>query len=512
MATVLNILIVDDEHNMLDKYEGILHDLKLGHNVYTARMGIEACEICRDRNIDLALIDYSMGEMNGIETGRRLRHINPDMILYMLTAWDDHVKEAFQAGFEDYLVKPVDKKTMKTAITWGELQAKQKIGNAKQAVSSKANRVTIQYQSQAMFEIMEIADKSAKTDARVLITGSSGAGKELIAQHIHFSSNRALGPFVELDCSAIPENIIESELFGTVKGAFTNALDRKGLIEESNGGTLFLDEIGDMPVSSQTKLLRVLQEKKVRRVGSNKEIIVDIRVVSATNKNLEQCINEKSFREDLYYRLNVIHIHLPELAGRREDIALLAEHFSSKFAAESNKKLKKFSKAALDILHSYYWPGNVRELENIVETLYALCDTHEIDAQHLPKKLKTFSGKTSNNSLPVDSHDRHQSHCESNVAYPSDFKKITGADFDQTMQYINKCVELIEENPEKSKWELKKVDAHFGSSNNFRTHLLNNPEAYMLILKNNPQLKVIIPILKKSKNIHKKLLQEGFIE
>ncbi len=381
------ILVVDDEPGMREFLEIMLQ--KEGYKVQTASDGSEAIDLIRDNSYDLAIVDIQMPVVNGIGVLQEIKSFGIETTVIMITAFASHETaiEAMKLGAYDYITKPfkIDeiKLTIKKAIEKRDLE-KENI-RLKQELGNKYGFSNIIGRSSAIKEVFELINRVSKLKVNVLINGESGTGKELVAKALHYNSHRSNGPFVPVNCGAIPENLLESELFGYVKGAFTGAnFDKKGLFEEANGGTILLDEIGDMPLHLQVKLLRVIESREIRRLGSNETTPIDIRLISATNKQLEKEISNKTFREDLYYRLNVIKIQIPPLRQRKEDIAPLALHFLEKFTKEMNKDIQSFSSEALEILEKYHYPGNVRELENIIARSVALEPEETIQKGSLP--------------------------------------------------------------------------------------------------------------------------------
>ncbi|WP_373017009.1 sigma-54-dependent transcriptional regulator, partial [Muriicola sp.] len=339
-----------------------------------AEDGQKGLEMIKKNDYDLALCDIKMPKMDGVEVLQASRKIKPEIPFIMISGHGDldTAVNTMRLGAFDYISKPPDLNrlltTVRNALDRKELVVENKI--LKKKVSKNYEMIG---ESPEIKNIKEIIDKVAPTDARVLITGSNGTGKELVAHWIHQKSERSSAPFIEVNCAAIPSELIESELFGHVKGAFTSAIkDRAGKFEAANKGTIFLDEIGDMSLSAQAKVLRALQENKISRVGSDKDINVDVRVVAATNKDLKKEIEEGRFREDLYHRLAVILVNVPSLNDRREDIPLLIDHFSEKIAGEQGTAPKRFSPKAVSLLKAYDWTGNIRELRNVVERLTIL--------------------------------------------------------------------------------------------------------------------------------------------
>lgn len=368
------ILIIEDEAAIRRVLVKILSEENNAYLVDEAEDGLVGMEKIRDDEYDLVLCDIKMPKMDGIEVLEAIRSLKPEVPVVMLSGHGDldTAVNTMKLGAFDYISKPPDLNrllnTVRNALDRKKLvventQLKKRIGKNYEMIGN----------SPAISKIKDIIEKVAPTDARVLITGPNGTGKELVAHWLHQKSNRSEGPMIEVNCAAIPSELIESELFGHVKGAFTSAVkDRAGKFEAANGGTIFLDEIGDMSLSAQAKVLRALQENKISRVGSDKDIKVDVRVIAATNKDLKKEIEEKKFREDLYHRLAVILIEVPPLNQRREDIPLLVEFFSEKIAEEQGTNKKEFTDGAINLLKKYDWTGNIRELRNVVERLIIL--------------------------------------------------------------------------------------------------------------------------------------------
>jgi len=331
-------------------------------------------EFIKNEDFDLILCDIKMPKMDGVEVLIATKKIKPEIPMVMISGHGDLdvAVNTMRLGAFDYISKPPDLNRLLNTVRIA-LDRKELVVENKRLKSKVSKNFEMIGESQPIIKIKEIIEKVAPTEARVLITGPNGTGKELVAHWIHEKSERASGPMIEVNCAAIPSELIESELFGHVKGAFTSAIkDRAGKFEAANGGTLFLDEIGDMSLSVQAKVLRALQEGRVQRVGNDKDIKVDVRVVAATNKNLQEEIKNKRFREDLYHRLAVILIQVPSLNERREDIPLLVEFFTEKIALEQGTTKKEFSKKAIKLLQEYDWTGNVRELRNVIERLIIL--------------------------------------------------------------------------------------------------------------------------------------------
>jgi len=368
------ILIIEDEEPIRRVLVRILSEEDSNFEIHEASDGMKGLDLIKNNSFDLILCDIKMPKVDGIELLQRTRKNNSTIPFIMLTGHGniETAVESMKLGAYDFISKPPDLNrlinSVKNALEKKELLVENKILRKK--VAKKYNIIGA---SKSIMEIHSLIDKVAKTDARVLITGESGTGKELVAHNIHQKSSRASFPFIEVNCAAIPSELIESELFGHLKGSFTSAVkDREGKFEAANNGTLFLDEIGDMSLAAQAKVLRALEENKIQRVGSQKDVNVDVRVLAATNKDLIKEIDNGNFREDLYHRLAVIVIKVPELSKRKSDIPILVDHFSKIISNEQGIEKKKFSKDSLKLLENYNWSGNVRELRNVIERLIIL--------------------------------------------------------------------------------------------------------------------------------------------
>lgn len=370
------ILIIDDERSIRNTLREILEYEKF--KIDDAEDGASGLAKIKEKEYDLVLCDIKMPKMDGTEVLEKVQEIKPELPVVMISGHGniETAVEAIKQGAFDFIEKPIDLNRLlvttrnaldKTSLVEETKKLKKKIPTAKDS--------TIIGESEKIQEIIAMINKVAPSDARVLITGGNGTGKELVARQLHELSNRAKLPFVEVNCAAIPSELIESELFGHEKGAFTSAIkQRKGKFEQAEGGTLFLDEIGDMSLSAQAKVLRALQENRINRVGGDKDIKVNVRVVAATNKDLRKEIEESKFREDLYHRLGVILIHVPALNDRRDDIPLLVDHFLDKICSEQGIALKLIEQEAIQSLRNINWTGNIRELRNVVERLVILSD------------------------------------------------------------------------------------------------------------------------------------------
>ena len=368
------ILVIEDEAAIRRVLVKILTEESDSYAVEEAENGANGLDLIKKNDYDLALCDIKMPKMDGIEVLEAAKKLKPEVPFIMISGHGDldTAVNAMRLGAFDYISKPPDLNRLLTTVR-NALDKKELVIENKTLRKKISKTYEMVGDSEEIGIIKDMIDKVAPTDARVLITGANGTGKELVAHWIHEKSDRSSGPFVEVNCAAIPSELIESELFGHVKGAFTSAVkDRAGKFEAANKGTLFLDEIGDMSLSAQAKVLRALQENKVSRVGSDKDIKVDVRVVAATNKDLAKEIEDGKFREDLYHRLAVILIRVPALNERREDIPILIEHFSNKIAEEHGTAPKTFASKAISLLKGYDWTGNIRELRNVVERLIIL--------------------------------------------------------------------------------------------------------------------------------------------
>ena len=396
MSRAAKILIVDDEVNFLQSLSDVLR--KKGYLVVTAQSGLEALEKLKERYFNIAIVDLKMPRMGGMELLEVMRERYPQTLVVILTGYATikNAVDAMKKGAHDYLVKPFspDEILLIANKIMEEESLREENRFLRAELEKKGEIIT---QNQEMCRLKDLIKQVARTEATVLVTGETGTGKELVAWAIHQGSPRKRNLFVTVNCAALAEGVLESELFGHERGAFTDAyIQKRGRFELADGGTLFLDEIGDIPLSTQVKLLRVLQEGEFERVGGEETIKVDVRIVAATNQNLPQAIKEKRFREDLFYRLNVVSIDLPPLRERKEDIPLLAQYILKKYRA-ANRRVEGISKEALDRLVSYPWPGNVRELENTLERAIILAKKPLIEEEDLslaPRNL-TSLGKLS---------------------------------------------------------------------------------------------------------------------
>jgi DNA-binding NtrC family response regulator len=393
LTKMSNLLIVDDEPGIRQLLTVVFE--REGHRVRTADGGQVALYFLKEEPVDLIISDVKMPDMNGIEFLRAARETSPDVAVIMMTAFAtvETAREAFKLGADDFIQKPFDVDELKLVVNkalekQSLVQENRAFKRAQRMRGSLNNIIGHSAKMQAVYQMIETV---AEVHSTVLVTGESGTGKELVARAIHDLSPRAEKPFISINCGAFTETLLESELFGYVKGSFTGAMaNRKGLFEAANKGTIFLDEIGEMSPAMQVKLLRVLQEKKVRPVGAHEEVPIDTRVIAATNRDIAAMVKDGNFREDLYYRISVIPIELPPLRERREDIPDLIQHFIKKFCKETGRELGMSEKAA-QLLEAYSWQGNVRELEHTIERAVALERTNEIQPERLPEKIADYN-------------------------------------------------------------------------------------------------------------------------
>ncbi len=391
MANLFRILVVDDEAAQRELIRGFLE--RQGYEVLAAAGGEQALEILKREPVELILTDQRMPDFSGLELLKSARALNPEIYVIVMTAYGniETAVEAMKAGASEYLTKPLHLEELRHKIERIRERHLLYVENQelRQALESRHRIEGIIGESGQMLEVVSLVRRVAASEATVLIRGESGTGKELIAKAIHYASPRASAPLVRVNCAALPENLLESELFGHERGAFTGAVaTRKGRFETADGGTLFLDEIGDLPLHLQAKLLRVLQEKEFERVGSSQPIKVNVRVLSATHRDLEALMKSGQFREDLYYRLNVVTIMLPPLRERRQDLPMLMEHFLAAFAKKNHKTIRGFTHEARQALLRYDYPGNVRELENLIERAVVLTRDEVIGREDLPLTLE----------------------------------------------------------------------------------------------------------------------------
>lgn len=385
------ILIADDEEIVIQSCLRILSEDT--YHIETARNGLEAVEKIAENDYDMLILDIMMPKMTGMEVLQRVKETHPDIDVIMITGLNeiDTAVKAMKLGAYDYLPKPFDPEELEMVVSRAleHRQLLQENVHLKKEVSARYSFENIIGSSQPMQAVFRLIARCAPTNSTVMLRGESGTGKELIARAIHFNSLRKDKPFVTVDCASLSENLLESELFGHVKGSFTGAVvNKKGLLEEADGGTLFLDEIGNISMSTQAKLLRFIQEKEFKAVGDTQTRTVDIRLISATNKDLEGMVAEGTFREDLYYRINIFPIEIPPIRERRDDIPALAFHFLNQFNEEMDRKVTEISAGAMNLLMNHDWPGNVRELENVIHRAVILSSDETIRQAHLVNILE----------------------------------------------------------------------------------------------------------------------------
>jgi DNA-binding NtrC family response regulator len=390
------ILVVDDDADMRELAHDMLKDR--GHQVAMAGSGEEALKRLAEEDYAVVLTDLRMKGMEGLELLAQIKRRDPDISVILMTAFGsvETAVEAMKHGASDYLTKPVRKDELIRVVerVIREASLRREVSRLRKEVRKEYSFHQILGKSKAIQMVFDLIRRVADSPTNVLITGESGTGKELVAKAIHYNSDRKDAPFIPVNCAAIPEQLLESELFGHMRGAFTDAkMDKRGLFEEAQKGTLFLDEISELPLMLQAKILRAIQEKEIRRVGATKPISVDVRIIAATNLNLSEEVKNKRFREDLYYRLNVIELKLPPLRERREDIPLLVDAFLKKCGAVRGKEVKGVSEAALAMLMDYTWPGNVRELENVIERAVTLSRSEKISPDDLPSAVQGARGE-----------------------------------------------------------------------------------------------------------------------
>jgi two-component system response regulator HydG len=398
-----HILIVDDDLNHLKTLQTIVRSW--GYQVSLADDGEKAVENVKERPFALILMDVRMAQMSGIEALEQIKQYNPAIPILIMTAYSsvDSAVEALKAGAYDYLTKPLDFEVLKISLARALEHSGLKAENAtlKSKMSADYEMENIIGKSRPMKELVDVMSMVAPSEATVLITGESGTGKELIAKSIHHNSGRKDRPLVVVNCAALAETLLESELFGHEKGAFTGADKRReGRFKQADRGTIFLDEIGETSAAMQAKLLRVIQEREIQRVGGEETLSVDVRILAATNLNLEEEVREGKFREDLFYRLNVVTLRIPQLRERQDDIPLLAHHFMEKYAKKNRKQVKGFSPLAMDMLLKYAWPGNVRELENVIERAVILLPDEHITEKELPSNITDSYAEKSDWVIP----------------------------------------------------------------------------------------------------------------
>ena len=445
MTAKARILVVDDEHSVRWAFEKALQ--KCGYEVRLAETGAKGLKLFEEFNPDLTLVDIRMPEMDGLQVLERIRSIDSDAQVIVMTAYTDMetTVNAMKLGAYDFLSKPFNIDECLLLISRGLNARKNRIEPEFATLAPKTSG--LKGNSAAMQEVYKLIGKVSAEDVTVLVTGESGSGKELVAQAIHYNSNRSSKPFWAINCTAINESLMESELFGYEKGAFTGANAAKpGMFELAQGGTIFLDEIGDMNLEMQAKLLRVLEEREIVRVGGNKRIKVDVRIIAATNKELRKSISTNKFREDLYHRIKVIEITLPSLRERPEDIPLLSRYFCSILAAQRKGTPKTLSEEAISVLTAYAWPGNVRELRNAIEQSYTLSRDQVILPEHLPVEVRLGRNPESKHENEFSETIETQSITVSSQPIPNENQMIVGGvgeAFSDPEELVEKLVNII---------------------------------------------------------------------
>lgn len=399
------ILVVDDEESIREFLEIMLK--KEGYEVTTAEDGARAKEILTKKSFDMIISDLQMPNMTGIELLKHVKESYPDTVFMLITAFGttETAVDAMKMGAYDYVTKPfkIDEVRMNIANALRSQNLEVEVRTLKKELVKEYSFQNMVGNSAAMHSIFDLIKRVSQTPTNILVTGESGTGKEVIAKAIHYNGPLKDRPFVTINCGAIPENLMESEMFGHKKGSFTGAIaDKQGLFEVANGGTLFLDEVGELPPSIQVKLLRAIQERIIRRVGATDDMKVEVRIIAATNRNLEDMVAKGTFRQDLFYRLNVINIKSPALRDRSEDIPLLANHFLKKYNEKLGKNINAVSAEAMDILKKYNYPGNVRELENMIERTVALEAGSTVLPESLPPMVNTTSGRKMASSHEIE--------------------------------------------------------------------------------------------------------------
>ena len=398
-----NILVVDDEPNLRHMLTAVLE--KAGYTVTSAANGMEALSLSESKPFDIILCDLRMPEMDGLTFLKQEAIQDLDTAIIMMSAYGtiDTAVEAMKQGAADYISKPF--KPDEILLKLGQIEERNRLRQEnirlQNEIQESFSFQNIVSKTKSMRNIFDTIQKISNYKTTVLITGESGTGKELIAKAIHYNGKRKRRPMVAINCGGLPEALLESELFGHVKGAFTDvSTDKKGLFQEADGGTLFLDELAELPLPLQVKILRVVQDEMVRPVGSTQSCKVDVRIIAATAQDLAEAIKQNTFREDLYYRINVLSIHVPPLRDRKEDVPLLVDHFIEKFKKRLDKDIKRVRPEALNALLDYPWPGNVRELENVIERTMVLTEKPEIHIDELPEKIRSGCAETGDTRLP----------------------------------------------------------------------------------------------------------------
>ncbi len=433
------ILVIDDEKSILDLLSVVF--TKEGYAVKTALSAVKAFELIEKENFALIITDIKLPEKSGMDILKFVKEKKPGIPVVMITAFGTikQTVEAFKMGASDYVVKPFDVEELKIIVAKGLEKERLKVENIrlKGELKEKHSLKNMIGESRALSEIASLIEKISTVDSTVLITGESGTGKEVAARAIHYYSPRREKPFVSINCGALPENLLESELFGHVKGAFTGAVaHKKGMFEVAEKGTILLDEIGEITPMTQVKLLRALEDRKVRRVGGTVEILLEGRIIASTNQNLESRIREGLFREDLFYRLNVISFEMPPLRHRREDIRPLATHFLQKCCDKMGKKLKRLTPGVINAMESYHWPGNVRELENVIERVVAIEDRETITQECLPDTLFSTRNRPDTQNLLKPGFNLNDALDEISRSFVQEALLVSGGKLKETAEFL----------------------------------------------------------------------------
>lgn len=433
------ILVVDDEKSILDLLSLVF--TKEGYAVKTALSAVKAFELIEKEDFALIITDIKLPEKSGMDILKFVKEKKPGIPVVMITAFGTikQTVEAFKMGASDYVVKPFDVEELKIIVAKGLEKERLKEENIrlKSELKQKHSLRNMIGESRALSEISSLIEKISMVDSTVLITGESGTGKEVAARAIHYYSPRREQPFISINCGALPENLLESELFGHVKGSFTGAIaDKKGMFEVAEKGTILLDEIGEITPMTQVKLLRALEDRKVRRVGGTVEILLEGRIIASTNQNLESRIKEGLFREDLFYRLNVISFEMPPLRHRKEDIQLLATHFLQKCCDKMGKKLKRLTPGVINVMEAYHWPGNVRELENVIERVVAIEDRETITQECLPDTLFSTRKQPDTQNLLKLGFNLNDALDEMSRSFVQEALLVSGGNLKETAEYL----------------------------------------------------------------------------
>jgi len=436
---VKKILVIDDEKSILELLSVVF--TKEGYSVKTALSAVKAFELIEKEDFALIITDIKLPEKSGLDILKFVKEKKPKIPVVMITAFGTikQTVEAFKLGALDYVVKPFDVEELKIVVAKGLEKERLKEENIrlKTELKEKHSLKNMIGNSQALLEIASLIEKISMVDSTVLITGESGTGKEVAARAIHYYSSRREQPFISINCGALPENLLESELFGHVKGSFTGAIaDKKGMFEMAGKGTIFLDEIGEITPMTQVKLLRALEDRAVRRVGGTVEIPLGGRIVAATNQNLEARIKEGAFREDLFYRLNVLSFEMPPLRHRKEDVPLLAVHFLQKCCDKMGKKLKRLTPGVMNVLESYHWPGNVRELENVIERVVAIEERETITEECLPDTLFSTRMQPETHHLLKPGFNLNETLDEVSRGFVQEALLVSGGSLKETAEYL----------------------------------------------------------------------------